>query len=119
MDYTSSKRIGVDDYDDYTITFNSHEIDIFIRSNKNTCKKVHEFYFYRDETAERIYPTLSEWDKQYYKVLRNIKYVEYVISVDVEIKYNHKIEHFKDRQVIDCFYREDESIPRLIKYTDV
>lgn len=116
MDYTSSKRIGVDDYDDYIITFNSHEIDICIRSNKNTCKKVHEFYFYRDNIADSKYPSFSEWDKEYYKVLRNIKYIEYVISVDVEIKYKNKIENFKDRQIIDCFYREDETIPRIIKY---
>lgn len=119
MEYTSSKKIGVDDYDDYTIIFNSYEIDICIRSNKNTCKKVYDFYYYRDDVADNKYHTFSEWDKEYYKILRNMIFVEYVVFVDVEINYKNKIEKFKDRQVIDSFYKEDEMISRTIKYNSL
>lgn len=118
MNYTTNKKMGEEDYDDYTVTFLSSEIDIFIQSNKQTCNKMYDYYYYKNKETEDKYPTFSEWDKEYYKIIRNIKYVEYVVSVNVEINYKKKNrkEKFTERQVVDAFYREDKSIPRTINY---
>ena len=118
MEYKTNKKWGVEEYDDYTLSFCSSEIDIWITSNKQTFCKVYDYYYYKNKEADDTFYTFSEWDKEYYKILRNIKYVEYVGSVQVEIDYKKKNrkESFTTRQVIDGFYREDKSIPRTINF---
>lgn len=120
FDYTSNKKMGVDDYDDYTVTFLSSEIDIFIRSKKDTSHKVYEYDYYKNKEADDQFHTFSEWDKEYYKVIRNIKYVEYVVSVDVELNYKkrNRLEHFTTRQIVDVLYRDDKTIPRTITFSE-
>jgi hypothetical protein len=114
MKYTTSKKMGDDNYDDYRLHFNSDEIQIEITSNKNTCKKVHEFYYYKDNETNIKFN--NEWDKQYYNVLNNLMFVEYVVFVDVDIIYKGVNYNFKERQVIDAMYRVDETIPRTINW---
>jgi hypothetical protein len=116
MDFTTNKNIGVDDYDDYTIIFESTEIDIYIKSKNNGCKKVYEFDYYKSNYADKNVHIFNDWDKEYYKILRNIKYVEYITLVDVEINYNNKVERFTADQIIDAMYRIDSNIPRTINY---
>lgn len=116
MEFNSNKNMGVNDFDDYTVTFKSSEIDIYIKSCKDTCKKVIGYSYYQSDDADEKMDTFSEWDKEYYKIIRNIKYVEYVVMADVEIKYKNKIEKFRERQIVDATYREDKNIPRTIIY---
>lgn len=47
---------------------------------------------------------MSGSDTSYYKVLSNIKYVEYVTMVEVNINYNGINQTFKSRQIIDAMY---------------
>jgi len=117
MDYITNKELGVDEYDDYQIMFNSSEIDIYIKSKKNSCKKVYDFDYYRNIYTDENMKSFNDWDKEYYTILKNIKYVEYILVVDVEINYNNKIEKFTTRQIIDGMYRIDKNIPRTIEYS--
>ena len=118
MDFITNKQIGVDDYDDYQITFNSSEIDIYIKSKDQSCKKVYEFDYYRNRYTDENMNSFNDWDKEYYKIVRNIKYVEYITNVDVEINYNNKTEKFTTKQIIDGMYRIDKNIQRTINYKE-
>lgn len=121
MTYDSKKKIGVPDYDDYHVSFKSGEIDIHITSIPGKSKQVYEYDYYKNGVSDstRSGNSMNEWDKKYYDVISNIRYVEYVNMVNVEIKYNNKIERFEARQVIDAMYPKNSLIPKRIKYSIV
>lgn len=112
----SSKKIGNETYDDYSISFESDEINIHIQSIQNSCKKVYEYSFYKSDDIHELGEGYSDWDKEYYEILKNITYVEYVVDVNVSIDYNGNKEIFECRQVIDAMYRKNNKIPRTIEY---
>lgn len=114
MNYESSKQLGDEHYDDYKINFNSNEIQIQIKSKQNTCKKVFDFYYYKNEEINMNFD--NKWDENYYNVLSNIIYVEYLVYVDVSITYKGLTENFTDRQIVDAMYRSNKNIPRTINY---
>ena len=59
---------------------------------------------------------LNEWDATYYKIIRNLYYVEYVGQVEVNIDYNNKKETFQSRIIVDGVYRKSLDVPKYIKY---
>ena len=118
MEFITQKKMGVNDFDDYTMTFQSSEIDIYIKSCKGTSNKIYGYSYYQSDDADKNFDTFSEWDKEYYKIIRNIKYIFFVIMADIEIRYDNKIEKFREKQFIDAMYREDKSIPRTIQYRE-
>jgi len=116
IDYSTNKELGDETYDDYKLTFVSSEITITIDSIKNTSHKIINYPFYKSKEADEKYPHMSNIDKEYYKIISNIIFVEYVVSANVEINYKNKIEKFTDRQTVDAYYRYDKNIPRTITY---
>jgi hypothetical protein len=59
---------------------------------------------------------MKEWDKKYYDVLSNIRYVEYVTTVNVKINYENIVSSFEARQVIDAMYPINKFVPKNIHY---
>jgi hypothetical protein len=116
MDYTTNNELGDDIYDDFKISFISDKINILIQSNKNTSHKVINYDYYKTKCADDKFSTFSDWDKEYYKIIRNIKFVEYVVSVNVELTYQNVHEKFTSRQTVDGYYRNDKKIARSITY---
>ena len=114
MSYETSKKLGDDEFDSHTVKFLSPEVNIIIKSKPNTCKKVFEFLYYKSTDPVTNFKT--EWDKEYYDMLNNIVYVEYLLYVDVSITYKGKTEEFTERQIIDAMYRADENKPRTLEY---
>lgn len=60
----------------------------------------------------------QSWEDEYQAVLNNIKYVEYIGQVDVQIDYNGATTKFKSRQIIDGMYRADKNIPSIITFKE-
>ena len=102
MTYSSNKSLGDICYDDYSIEFYSPEIDINIRSIPSKSVQVHHYDYYKNKETDNL--KMSESDTSYYKVLSNIKYVEYVNMVEVNLNYNGINQTFKSRQIIDAMY---------------
>jgi len=118
MTYESKKPIGSLDYDDYTVSFNSSKINIQIESIRGKCHKVFDYDYYKNDVTDsmRAGADMKEWDKKYYDVLSNIRYVEYVTTVNVKINYENSISSFEARQVIDAMYPINKFVPKKIQY---
>lgn len=112
--YNSTKKLGVDMFDDYSILFKSNEITINMRSIKNQSVRTLLYDYYSDPQFNES--NLNGWDKQYNDVLNNLKYVEYVNRVNVEISYNNTIQTFQEDQIIDAVFVKDNSLPSTIQY---
>ncbi len=69
------------------------------------------------KNAFRFHSSQS-WEDEYQSVLNNIKYVEYVGQVNVEIEYNGDTIKFKSKQIVDSKYRLDKNIPSLISFKE-
>jgi hypothetical protein len=108
--YTSNKQIGVMDYDSFNSYFETNEISIKFDSIKDECHRVFLYDYYKNNSNN----LKSGIDKQYYDVINNYKYVEYVNMINVEIKYNGKIESFKERCIIDAMFKYDKDLPDSI-----
>jgi hypothetical protein len=104
MTYESKKNLGNMHYDDYSILFKSSEIDIKITSIKNKSKRVFLYDYYKNDSTDNIIHKMNAVDREYYQKLTNIKYVEYINMVNVEVKYNNITTQFIERQVIDAMY---------------
>ena len=115
MNYDSNKKLGVENYDDYNVTFKSSLINIDITSVKNKSNQVFKFNYYKNKNTDALISQMDNWDKQYYQIMSNIVYIEYVNIVNIKIEYQGKIETFEARQIIDAMYPEDERIPTTIK----
>jgi hypothetical protein len=115
MNYDSNKKLGVEKYDDYNVSFKSSLINIDITSMKNKSNEVFKFNYYKNKNTDALIPQMNAWDKQYYQIMSNIVYIEYVNIVNVKLEYQGKIETFEARQIIDAMYPEDESIPTTIQ----
>jgi hypothetical protein len=116
MTYTSSVDIGDPNFDDYAVEFKSNEIDIDIKSIKGKAKQVYNFDYYKNNDTDKLVNNMTEWDKKYYEIISNIRYVEYVTMVDATIRYNGETQHFVSRQIIDAMYHLDKTIPETISY---
>jgi len=53
---------------------------------------------------------------KYKNVLNNLKYVEYVNKVNVEIKYENIIENFETDQILDAIFPNNNKLPSTIKW---
>lgn len=115
MNYDSNKKLGVEKYDDYNVSFKSSLINIDITSMKNKSNEVFKFNYYKNKNTDALIPQMNAWDKQYYQIMSNIVYIEYVNIVNVKLEYQGRIETFEARQIIDAMYPEDESIPTTIQ----
>jgi len=111
MTYNSNKPLGVNKYDDYNVSFESSLININITSIKNKSTQVFKYNYYKTADVDMMEPDMNKWDQQYYKIISNIIYIEYINMVNVEIEYNGKKEHFVDRLIIDAMYPNDKTIP--------
>lgn len=114
MTYDSNKKLGCENYDDYSVSFKSSLININIASIKNKSNLVFKYKYYKNNESDLMVPQMNDWDKKYYKILSNIMYIEYVNIVNVEIEYDGKIERFEARQIIDAMYPDDVNIPTTI-----
>jgi hypothetical protein len=117
MNYESKKPIGISKYDDYTVSFNSPKINIQIESIQGKSHKVFEYDYYKNDVTDAMRSDMKEWDKKYYEVLSNIRYVEYVNTVNVKINYENRVSTFEARQVIDAMYPKNTLIPKKIRYS--
>ncbi len=111
MTYNSNKPLGVNKYDDYNVSFESSLININITSIKNKSTQVFKYNYYKNTDADMLASNMNKWDQQYYKIISNIIYIEYINMVNVEIEYNGKKEQFVDRLIIDAMYPDDKTIP--------
>ena len=116
MTYNSNKAIGVSDYDDYTVSFTSPKINIQIQSIQGKSHKVLEYDYYKNDISDDMRPQMNNWDKQYYDIISNIRYVEYVNMVNVTIQYENQSSSFETRQVVDAMYPKNKFIPKKIHY---
>lgn len=118
MFYNSKSNLGDEKYDNYEVVFVGKDISIKITSHKDQSHRCFLFDYYKtDEDVDMS--KLSEWDRQYYKTLSNIKYVEYVNMVQVQLEYKGEFENFSARQVIDAKFRADPNIPYTISHKDI
>lgn len=85
-----------------------------MRSIKNQSVRTLLYDYYHDPQFNDS--NLNGWDKQYNDVLNNLKYVEYVNRVNVEISYNNTIQTFQEDQIIDAVFVKDNSLPSTIRY---
>ena len=110
MTYDSNKKLGDENYDDYSVSFKSDEINIQIDSIKNKSNMVFKYDYYKNNDADKSISKMNAWDKNYYNILSNIVFVEYINMVNVKIEYDGKTEKFESRQVIDAMYLKDSTI---------
>lgn len=113
--YETVCNIGDDIYDKHHIKFVTNEIDIKISAIEGSFTKVFDYFYYRTKNNDKE-NTNNLWEQNYMTVLNNIKYVEYIGEVNVEIMYENVFTKFKARQIIDSMYRNDKTIPYIIKY---
>ena len=59
---------------------------------------------------------MDPWDKEYYKVISNLRYVEYLSLVNVTLHYHGEEQQFQARQVIDSMYPKNSLIPTEIQW---
>lgn len=111
-DHITNKPFGVNNYDDFFSYIQTDEINIKINSIKDESNLVYEYDYYSDRSND--YNINNEFDKKYINVLKNYKYAEYVNFVNVEIEYNNTVQTFKERCVIDGFFKKDKSMIEFV-----
>jgi hypothetical protein len=113
-----SKRFGDESFDEYSLSFESNDISIHIRSIPGASVKVLSYDYYDSPKYNAQVPSQNtpEFDKKYVDVLNNLSYVEYVNKVEFEIKYNNTIQKFQEYQILDAVIVKDPSKPSTIKY---
>ena len=117
MYYNSNSTIGAETYDDYEVVFESSVISIKFSPIKGESHRALIYDYYNtDDDMDK--DNLNSWDKDYYNVIKNLKYTEYVNNIKVNIKYNNKEENFVARQVIDSMFRINKNIPNSIKFSN-
>jgi hypothetical protein len=110
-DYSSNKKIGVANYDSFNAYFETNEINIKFQSIKDESHRVFLYDYYNDNNNLNKNINKSSRDKQYFDIINNYRYVEYVNMINVEVKYNGKTERFTDRCVIDSVFKYDKNLP--------
>jgi hypothetical protein len=113
--YETVCNIGDDIYDKHHIRFVTNEIDIKISAIEGSFTKVFDYFWYRTKNNDKE-NTNNLWEQNYMTVLNNLRYVEYIGEVNVEIMYENVFTKFKARQIVDGMYRNDKTIPYIIKY---
>lgn len=104
-------KYGDEKYDDFVIDFKSDYIQFKISSIKNECQRVIEYDFYDDGSSHNIN---DKWDKQYYSTIKNLRYYEYIMFVNLELDYNNKKTSYKTRLISDGLTPIDKSKPSKI-----
>lgn len=114
MSYDSQSTLGEEKYDKYTVSFESNKLKYKCRSIPGESHKVIDIDYYKNEDVKE--DKLQGWDKDYYRVIANHRYIEYVNLVEVEIEYEGKLQRFQARQIIDAMYPKNPKIPHRILY---
>lgn len=109
MKLNTTHELGVDNYDAYDVHFKLNDFECTIHSIKNKSKLVAKFDYYDSEDVDET--LLSEWEKEYYKRIKNLEYVEYINDVIIKINYKGNISEFKTKNIVDGMIRKDNSIP--------
>jgi hypothetical protein len=99
--YTTNKPIGTLNYDSFQSHFKTNEISISFKSIPNECQRVFLYDYY--DSGIKNNPK--------HDIVNNYKFVEYVNMINVEINYNGKKEIFKERCVVDAFFKHDKNLP--------
>jgi hypothetical protein len=110
-----NKKIGDKIFDEYEIKFVSNEVSINIKSIPTKSVRVLLYDYYNDDIMENQ-TNLDEWNTRYKKVLNNLKYVEYINKVNVEINYENNNETFEANQIVDALFPNNNSLPSTIKW---
>ena len=120
--YDTDCNLGDTIYDKHHINFVSDEITIKIAAIEGSFSKIFDYYYYRSDGINIKKPahtsSTQSWEHEYQAVLNNIKYVEYIGQVDVQIDYNGATTKFKSRQIVDGMYRVDKNIQSIIKFKE-
>lgn len=111
--YNMTSSLGDDSLGEFDVSFQSHDINIKIKSI-DVASRIFSVPYY--ESNDININNLNEWDATYYKIIRNLYYVEYVGQVEVNIDYNNKKETFQSRIIVDGVYRKSLDVPKYIKY---
>jgi len=114
MTYKSNSTLGDEKYDDYVVNFKSQEIAVQFRSIPGKSERVFLHDYYKNDKIDAN--NLEGWDKEYYEVLSNIRYVEYINIITVDIMYEGAKQTFTARQVIDAKYPATSSVPAQIRW---
>jgi len=114
MTYQTNKKMGEEEYDDYRVMFDSKELKIEITSIPGRCRKVFDYDYYKNDVADDM--QMEPWDKEYYKLISNLRYVEYLSLVNVTLHYHGEEQQFQARQVIDSMYPKNSLIPTEIRW---
>ena len=104
-------KYGDEKYDDFVIDFKSNYIQFKISSIKNECQKVVEYDFYDDGSTHSIN---NKWDEQYYATIKNLRYYEYIMFVNLELDYNNVKTSYKTKLISDGLAPIDKSKPSKI-----
>jgi hypothetical protein len=110
-----NKKFGDKIFDEYEIKFVSNELSINIKSIPTKSVRVLLYDYYNDDIMEN-HTNLDEWNTRYKNVLNNLKYVEYINKVNVEINYENKNETFEANQILDAIFPNNDSLPSTIKW---
>jgi hypothetical protein len=110
-----NKKVGEKIFDEYEIKFISNELTIDIKSIPTKSVRTLLYDYYNDQRTDSL-SNLNEWDMKYKNVLNNLKYVEYINKVDVEIKYENVIEKFETDQIIDAVFPNNSKLHSTIKW---
>lgn len=116
MTYNSEYNIGEPIYDNHHLNFVSDKIKIKIDSIENSFTKVYDYDYYK--TGDINLKKENSWEVEYQSVLNNLKYVNYIGQVNVEIQYNGDTIKFKSSEIVDAFYRTDKNIPAVLKFKE-
>jgi hypothetical protein len=111
----TNKKFGEKVFDEYEIKFISNELTIDIKSIPTKSVRTLLYDYYNDPRTDSQ-SHLDEWDMKYKNVLNNLKYVEYVNKVNVEIKYENIIEKFETDQILDAIFPNNNKLPSTIKW---
>ena len=103
--YTSTKPLGGKDYDSFSSVLATNEIKIKFTAIPG---RSHQVYLYDYYDAE---PTKKVKDQERFDIVNNIKFVEYITRVNVEIEYQRKTERFEERCVVDGMFKFDKTLP--------
>ena len=110
-----NKKFGDKIFDEYEFKFVSNELSINIKSIPTKSVRLILYDYYNDYAIENI-TNLDEWNTRYKNVVTNLKYVEYLNKVNVEINYENKTEKFETDQIVDALFPNNKALPSTIKW---
>jgi hypothetical protein len=113
-----TKLITEESFKEYSLSFESKEIFIEIRSIPYSSVNVLSYDYYNSPkyNASHASKNTKEFDQKYINVLNNLKYLEFLNKVDVDIRYNNNEYKFQEHQVVDCITPKNLSHPSIIRY---